>query len=76
MRLADLTPGSTRLAITFSTGSCELVDTVSSHAVKEIFSLLGTDNDVEFISKIAEIGTNSAASLQKIAQECEKQLKL
>lgn len=72
MRLADLTPGSTRLAITFSTGSCELVDTVSSHAVKEIFSLLGTDNDVEFISKIADIGTNSAASLQKIAQECEK----
>ena len=36
MRLADLRPGSTKLGVTFSTGSCELIETVSSHAVKEI----------------------------------------
>lgn len=36
MRLAELSPGSTRLGLTFSTGQCELVETVSSKAVKEL----------------------------------------
>jgi hypothetical protein len=72
MRLADLTPGSTKLAITFSTGSCELVETVSSRAVKEIFSLLEAADDETFMTKIGEIGSSSAHSIKKIAEECEK----
>lgn len=72
MRLADLSPGSTKLAVTFSTGACELVDTVSSQAVKEIFSVLEAPDEDTFMSKIAEIGSNSTYSLKRIVEECEK----
>lgn len=72
MRLADLRPGSTKLAITFSTGACELVDTVSSHAVKEIFSVLEATDEDSFISKLAEIGSNSTHNLKNIVEECER----
>ncbi|MCU6666124.1 hypothetical protein [Silvania hatchlandensis] len=72
MRLADLTPGSTKLGVTFSTGSCELVETVSSQAVKEIFSLLSSSDDDNFMAKIAEIGSHSAVNLKNIIDECEK----
>ena len=61
MRLADLRPGSTKLGVTFSTGSCELIETVSSHAVKEIFALLSSIDEETFTAKIAEI-----------INECEK----
>ncbi|MBJ2096039.1 hypothetical protein [Serratia ureilytica] len=72
MRLADLTPGSTKLAVTFSTGSGELFDTVSSQAVKEIFSMLEASDEETFIAKVAEIGSNSTHSLKNIVDECEK----
>ncbi|UCQ23720.1 MULTISPECIES: hypothetical protein [Edwardsiella] len=72
MRLADLTPGSTRLGVTFSTGSCELIETVSSQAVKEIFSLLSATDDETFMAKVAEIGSQSTSNLKKIIDECEK----
>ncbi|KAB7671922.1 hypothetical protein [Plesiomonas shigelloides] len=72
MRLADLTPGSTRLGVTFSTGSCELIDTVSSQAVKEIFSLLSATDDETFMAKVAEIGFQSTSNLKNIIDECEK----
>lgn len=72
MRLADLTPGSTRLGVTFSTGTCELVETVSSQAVKEIFSLLSAHDDETFMAKIAEIGSQSTVNLKNIIDECEK----
>lgn len=71
LRLADLSPGSTKLGVTFSTGSCELVETVSSRAVKEIFSLLEAEDDETFISKIAEIGSQSTVNLRKIIEECQ-----
>lgn len=72
MRLSDLTPGSTRLCVTFSTGSCELVETVSSQAVKEIFSLLSAQDDETVMAKIAEIGSQSTVNLKNIIDECEK----
>ncbi|HBP4811591.1 hypothetical protein MLG95_14015 [Escherichia coli] len=72
MRLADLRPGSTKLGVTFSTGSCELIETVSSHAVKEIFELLSSIDEETFTAKIAEIGSQSTANLKNIINECEK----
>jgi len=72
LRLADLAPGSTRLGVTFSTGSCELVETVSSQAVKEIFSLLEASDEETFMMKIAEIGSQSTVNLKNIVDECEK----
>lgn len=72
MRLADLTPGSTRLGVTFSTGSCELVETVSSKAVKEVFSLLSAEDDETVMAKVAEIGSQSTVNLKNIIDECEK----
>ncbi|TCW00427.1 hypothetical protein [Biostraticola tofi] len=72
MRLADLTPGSTRLGVTFSTGSGDLFDTVSSQAMKEIFSMLEASDEETFMAKVAEIGSNSTYSLKKIVDECEK----
>lgn len=71
LRLADLSPGSTKLGVTFSTGSCELVETVSSRAVKEIFSLLEARDDETFMTKIAEIGSQSTVNLMNIITECE-----
>lgn len=71
LRLADLTPGSTRLGVTFSTGSCELVETVSSQAVKEIFSLLDAHDEETFMAKVAEIGKQSTINLKNIISECE-----
>lgn len=71
IRLADLSPGSTRLGVTFSTGECELVETVSSRAVDEIFSLLSAESDEVFMSKIAEIGSSSTSNLKNIVEECE-----
>jgi len=72
LRLADLAPGSTRLGVTFSTGSCELVETVSSQAVKEIFSLLEAPDEETFMMKIAEIGSQSTINLKNIVDECER----
>lgn len=71
LRLADLSPGSTKLGVTFSTGSCELVETVQSRAVKEIFSLLEARDDETFMAKISEIGYQSTVNLKNILQECE-----
>lgn len=71
LRLANITPGSTKLGVTFSTGSCELVETIQSRAVKEIFSLLEATDDETFMSKISEIGYNSTTNLKNILQECE-----
>lgn len=71
LRLADLSPGSTRLGVTFSTGSCELVETVSSQAVKEIFSLLDAPDEETFMAKVAEIGKQSTINLKNIISECE-----
>ncbi len=71
LRLADLSPGSTRLGVTFSTGSCELVETVSSQAVKEIFSLLDAPDEETFMVKVAEIGKQSTINLKNIISECE-----
>lgn len=48
----------------FSTGSCELIETVSSHAVKEIFALLSSIDEETFTAKIAEIGSQSTANLK------------
>lgn len=72
MRLAELSPGSTRLGLTFSTGQCELVETVSSKAVKEILELLEASDASTMMNQIAEIGYNSAQSLKKIVEECDK----
>lgn len=72
LRLADLSPGSTRLGVTFSTGIAELVETVSSKAVKGIFDLLLSDNDNNFMNHVAEIGYNSTVSLKRIIEECDK----
>lgn len=72
LRLADLTPGSTKLGVTFSTGACELFETVSSQAMKEIFSLLEASDEEAFMAKIAEIGSQSTINLKKIIDECEK----
>ncbi|HIE0651167.1 TPA: hypothetical protein ACXJNB_004327 [Serratia marcescens] len=72
LRLADLGPGSTKLGVTFSTGSCELVETVSSQAVKEIFSLLEAADEETFMAKISEIGSNSTSNLKNIIDECER----
>lgn len=72
MRLAELSPGSTRLGLTFSTGQCELVETVSSKAVKEIIELLDSNDALTIMNQIAEIGYNSAQSLKKIVEECDK----
>lgn len=72
MRLAELSPGSTRLGLTFSTGQCELVETVSSKAVKEIIELLDSNDALTMMNQIAEIGYNSAQSLKKIVEECDK----
>ncbi|KYQ97924.1 hypothetical protein AWY96_05170 [Serratia plymuthica] len=72
MRLAELSPGSTRLGLTFSTGQCELVETVSSKAVKEIIDLLDANDALTVMNQIAEIGYNSAQSLKKIVEECDK----
>ena len=72
LRLADLGPGSTKLGVTFSTGSCELVETVSSQAVKEIFSLLEAADEETFMAKISEIGSNSTINLKNIIDECER----
>lgn len=72
MRLAELSPGSTRLGLTFSTGQCELVETVSSKAVKEIIGLLDANDPVTMMNQVAEIGYNSAQSLKKIIEECDK----
>jgi hypothetical protein len=72
MRLAELSPGSTKLGLTFSTGQCELVETVSSKAVKEIIQLLDTDDASAMMNQIAEIGYNAAQSLKRIVEECER----
>ncbi|HDV1880737.1 TPA: hypothetical protein RHX04_004523, partial [Escherichia coli] len=72
LRLADLGPGSTKLGVTFSTGACELVETVSSQAVKEIFSLLEAADEETFMAKISEIGSNSTINLKNIIDECER----
>ncbi|EBN8181635.1 hypothetical protein D0618_00625 [Salmonella enterica] len=72
LRLADLGPGSTKLGVTFSTGACELVETVSSQAVKEIFSLLEAADEETFMAKISEIGSNSTSNLKNIIVECER----
>jgi len=72
MRLAELSPGSTKLGLTFSTGQCELVETVSSKAIKEIIQLLDTDDASAMMNQIAEIGYNSAQSLKNIVEECER----
>ena len=72
MRLAELSPGSTRLGLTFSTGDCELVETVSSKAVKEIIGLLDTNDASVMMIQIAEIGYNSAQILKIIVEECDK----
>lgn len=72
MRLAELSPGSTKLGLTFSTGQCELVETVSSKAVKEIIELLDANDALTVMNQIAEIGYNSAQSLKKIVEECDK----
>lgn len=72
MRLAELSPGSTKLGLTFSTGQCELVETTSSKAVKEIINLLITTDATNLMNQVAEIGFNSALSLKKIVEECDK----
>ncbi|HHA0037590.1 TPA: hypothetical protein ACOEXB_004365 [Yersinia enterocolitica] len=72
MRLAEISPGSTRLGLTFSTGQCELVETVSSKAVKEIINLLDAVDATTMMNQVAEIGFNSAQSLKKIVEECDK----
>jgi hypothetical protein len=72
MRLAELSPGSTKLGLTFSTGQCELIETVSSQAVKGILSLLGSKDANSMMNQVAEIGYNSAQSLKRIIEECEK----
>lgn len=72
LRLAALSPGSTKLGVTFCTGLAELVETIPSKAVKEIFELLLSDNDTDFINHVAEIGYNSTLSLKKIIDECDK----
>jgi len=72
LRLADLSPGSTKLGVTFSTGLAELVETIPSKAVKEIFELLLSQDDTHFMNHVAEIGYNSTLSLKKIIDECDK----
>lgn len=72
LRLADLSPGSTKLGVTFSTGIAELVETVPSKAVKGIFDLLLSENDNNFMNHVAEIGYNSTVSLKRIIEECDK----
>ena len=72
LRLADLSPGSTKLGVTFSTGIAELVETVPSKAVKGIFDLLLSDDDNNFMNHVAEIGYNSTVSLKRIVEECDK----
>ncbi len=72
MRLAELSPGSTKLGLTFSTGQCELVETTSSKAVKEIINLLTTSDAISLMNLVAEIGFNAALSLKKIVEECDK----
>ncbi len=72
LRLADLSPGSTKLGVTFSTGLAELVETIPSKAVKEIFELLQSKDDTHFMNHVAEIGFNSTLSLKKIIDECDK----
>ncbi|HDX9135316.1 TPA: hypothetical protein RQO84_001103 [Klebsiella michiganensis] len=72
LRLADLSPGSTKLGVTFSTGIAELVETVPSKAVKGIFDLLLSDNDNNFMNHVAEIGYNSTVSLKRIIEECDR----
>jgi len=72
LRLADLSPGSTKLGVTFSTGLAELVETIPSKAVKEIFELLLSKDDTHFMNHVAEIGFNSTLSLKKIIDECDK----
>ncbi|MNG75530.1 hypothetical protein D3C73_263260 [compost metagenome] len=72
IRLAELSPGSTRLGLTFSTGQCELIETVSSKAVKEIIQLLDANDAATMMNQVAEIGYNSAQSLKKIIEECDK----
>lgn len=72
LRLADLSPGSTKLGVTFSTGLAELVETIPSKAVKEIFELLLSQDDTNFMNHVAEIGFNSTLSLKKIIDECDK----
>jgi len=72
MRLANISPGSTRLTITLSTGQCELFETVSSRALKEVIALLTSNTDDEMMSQVAEIGFNSTQSMRKIISECIK----
>ena len=72
LRLADLSPGSTKLGVTFYTGIAELVETVPSKAVKGIFDLLLSDDDNNFMNHVAEIGYNSTVSLKRIVEECDK----
>lgn len=72
LRLADLSPGSTKLGVTFSTGIAELVETTSSKAVKEIFELLNSTDDHSLMNHVAEIGFNSTLSLKRIIDECDK----
>ncbi|WP_437216650.1 hypothetical protein [Pectobacterium sp. LFLA-215] len=72
LRLAGFSPGSTRLGVTFSTGVCELVDTVSSRAITEILNLLNSDDATSLINQVAEIGYNSTQNLKKIIEECDK----
>ena len=72
LRLADLSPGSTKLGVTFSTGMSELVETTSSKAVKEIFELLNSNNDQSLMNHVAEIGFNSTQSLKRIIDECDR----
>lgn len=72
LRLANILPGSTRLGISLNTGNSELFETIPSTAVKEIFQLLESDSDDEFMDKVAEIGFRAAQSLKNIIEECQR----
>ena len=73
LRLANISHGSTRLGVSFSSGSTdngEMFETTTSKAVSDIFTLLESISDNEFINNISEIGYHSASCLREIINEC------
>ena len=73
LRLANISHGSTRLGVSFNSNTAdngEMFETTTSKAVNDIFTLLESVSDDDFINKISEIGYNSAISLREIINEC------
>ncbi|EMF4710996.1 MULTISPECIES: hypothetical protein [Providencia] len=73
LRLANISHGSTRLGVSFNSNTAdngEMFETTTSKAVSDIFTLLESVSDDDFINNISEIGYNSAISLREIINEC------